>query len=364
MSPETLRFGIVGCGNIAARHAESLRHLDGALATRVWEPDLEKAARFGREHDLEVAPSYEAMLEKEVDVVIVAAPTPFHAELARAATRAGRHVLVEKPIDNDLDAARALVRDAQEAGVVLSVVSQHRFHDDVAWLRGVLDSGALGRPISVHVASVWSRDQAYYQQPGRGGSDPADGGVLINQAVHAVDLMLWLLGPASDVTAHQATLTHEIAVEDSAVLCARLASGALATLVTTTSIFPQEPERFEIRCEHGSVVVQGGRVTSLRCREGIEISEPPSRTRADDAEPDKLEPFRRQHRDVCRAVSEGGAPLVTGPQSLEVLAFIQGAYRAHSEGRRVDLAGESPGENGADGPVNLVKPTPPKEPMA
>lgn len=335
MSHSPVRFGICGCGNAAGKHARSLDGLDEASLVCVWDPHRERCEAFAATHGTRAAPDPKLLFEA-VDVVLVSAPTTLHAEVAREAVRAGRHVLVEKPIDVDLAAAENLVREAREAGVVLSVVSQHRFHDDMLWLHDVLAAGSLGRPVTVEVFSLWCRDQAYYEAPGRGLQDPREGGVLLNQAVHAIDLLLWLAGPALDVGGIQATLTHAIAVEDTAIVTARLASGALASLTTTTSVHPQEPERLAFRCEKGSAVVQGGKLVSLAHIDGVDL--PPRAP--DQPELDGLEPFRRQHRDVCAALREGRTPLVTGEQALAVLAFVQGALRSQAAGARICLAGQ------------------------
>jgi len=336
MSDSRLRFAILGCGNVAQRHAECLAALEGARLVAVADLIAERAEALASRHGARAERSVDALAQSaDVDAVLVSTPPALHAALGTRLVERDKHVLLEKPIDLDAEAARALVQLSAERGVRLSVVSQHRFRDDVGWLRALVAEQPLGRPVHVHASSLWSRDQKYYEAaPGRGLTDRADGGVLLNQAVHTVDLMLWMFGPAREVSAQVATLTHRIAVEDSAVVCATLESGALATLVASTSVYPQSSERFEVRFEHGIVVLEGGRVSRIETRPERAQLKPPS---AQLPPPDPLDGFRRQYHDFIRAARGESEPCVTGAESCEVLDFIQAAYRSAASGRVVSL---------------------------
>jgi UDP-N-acetyl-2-amino-2-deoxyglucuronate dehydrogenase len=334
-----LGIAIVGCGHIAARHARALGDVEEARLVAASDVDPERARVFADTHAIETVARYPDLLARDdVGAVLVAAPATVHAELGLAAVESGRHLLSEKPIDVDLGAADRLIRSAQRRGVEVSVVSQNRFHDDVRWAHDLIASGRLGRPVAAAAFSLWSRDQAYYDAaPGRGRHDPREGGVLLNQAVHCIDLLLWIFGPARRVSCQRGRLTHEMAGEDTAALAIEFANGAFGTLQATTSIHPQEPERLELRCEHGFVVLSGGRAVRHGFREGLEVPPPPSATES--AAPDPLRPFRRQHRDFARAVLDGRPPLVTAAQAREVVAFIHAADASARDGAAVTPEG-------------------------
>lgn len=340
MSGSPLRFAVLGCGNVAQRHAQCLADLDGARLVAVADPIAERAEALASRHGVRAENGVDALAHSaDVDAVLVSTPPTLHAALGARLVEQGKHVLLEKPIDLDPEAARALVRLSAERDVRLSVVSQHRFRDDVSWLRALASEQTLGRPIHVHASSLWSRDQNYYESaPGRGHTDPADGGVLLNQAVHTIDLLLWMFGPAREVSAQTATLTHRIAVEDSAVVSATLEGGVLVTLVASTSVYPQSSERFEVRFEHGIVVLEGGRVTRIEMRPNHPPLDAPN---AERPPTDPLEGFRRQYRDFVRAARGGSEPCVTGAESCAVLDFIRAAYRSAATGRSVSLPGDA-----------------------
>lgn len=337
MTQRSIGVAIVGCGNIADRHASAIADVTETNLVTVHDLDPARAAAFAAKHGVEPQDRYVDLLRRhDVDVVVVTAPATVHAELALPAVESGKHVLIEKPLDVDLGAAETLVRAADHHGVRLSVVSQNRFHDDVLWLHDLVRAGRLGRPISFTGFSLWSRGQAYYDEaPGRGRHDAREGGVLLNQGVHLTDLMLWLFGRARSVSAHAARLTHEMAAEDTISLSVEFESGALGSLQASTSIHPQEPERIELRCENGTAVISGGKIARFAVRDGIEVEPPPSQRGA--ATDDRLEPFRRQHRDFATAVLRDESPLVTPSQARDVVALIGAAYRSASRGERVAL---------------------------
>jgi predicted dehydrogenase len=298
--------------------------------------DPTRAERLAAEFGVSRIESTSALAQRDdVDAVVLCVPADRHAEIGVELAEAGKHVLTEKPIDTDPARALALIRAAARHRVVLSVVSQHRFHADVLWLRELLARRVLGQPLLIDAFSLWSRDQAYYDAaPGRGRHLRSEGGVLLNQAVHCLDLMLWLFGPVASAMACQGTLTHRIAVEDTAALTLSFESGALGTLVASTSGL-QEAERLEVRCEQGSVVLAGGVVTRSEWSRGLEPGSPPSRLEAKPRESDPLEPFRCQHRDFARAIASRTAPTVTGAESLAVLELIRAAYCSSATGERV-----------------------------
>jgi predicted dehydrogenase len=343
VSETPLRLALVGCGNIAARHAAALHGVRETALACVSDIDTARAVAFASAHQpLRAATADEIERRSDIDAVLLCVPAERHADLGLRFVESGKHVLSEKPIDLDPARARTLIRAAEGRGITLSVVSQHRFHPDVLWLRHLLRSGLLGRPLLIDAFSLWSRNQDYYDAaPGRGRHHRSEGGVVLNQAVHCLDLMLWLFGPAASVASQEGTLTHRIAVEDTAALSLSFASGALGTLVASTSGL-HEAERLEVRCERGTAVLSAGIATRCEWSRDLEIPPPPSRTQSLPAAADPLEPFRRQHRDFARAIAARTSPTVRGAEALAVLELALAAYESARTGERVKLGGSCP----------------------
>jgi len=328
----SIRCAVIGCGNMGSRHAETIRDAAGLSLSAVCDVDTARAAALASRFEVDGLSSAEALVARDdVDAVVVALPSGCHAEYGILAAEAGKHVLVEKPIELSLERADQLIETCRRQGVALSVVSQHRFHPAVRALHEALSEGRLGRLVLCSAQSEWKRDQAYYEKaPGRGLTDPAEGGVLINQAVHYIDLLLWLCGPAAEVEAMKSTLTHEIAVEDVAAVVLRFENGALGTITSTTSVHPQQPEKLEIHGEKGTVVIESGKIASWH----VEDMEIPEVMNLDEHDPKpKTAAVRRQLEDFAAAIAAGRSPLVTGEQGRAVLATILEAYRTAGEPR-------------------------------
>ena len=187
-------------------------------------------------------------------------PSGRHAAIGIQAAKAGKHLVVEKPIDVSLDAADRLIEAARTAAVALTVISQHRFDPGLVELKRLLDDRALGRLVLGEASTKWYRAQAYYDSAAWRGTWTMDGGSLMNQGVHYVDLLRWCLGPAAEVTAMCATQAHQIEVEDTALAIVRFASGAVGTILSSTAAFPGFPQRLEITGTEGTVIVEDGRI--------------------------------------------------------------------------------------------------------
>jgi predicted dehydrogenase len=321
-------FGIIGCGTMGARHAECINDANGTALIAMCDTFQQNADKVAKAFNAIVVPDAETLVKHpEVEAVLVALPSQLHAQYGILAAEAGKHVLVEKPIDFSLAQAEKLIKTCHECKVVLSVVSQHRFHAGVLKLKQAIEAGRLGRLILCSAQSEWKRDQAYYEKaPGRGLNDPAEGGVLLNQAVHYIDLLLWLCGPVARVSAYCDTLTHKIAVEDVGVVAVQFESGALGTITVSTSISPQQPEKLEIHGEKGTVIIESGKIAVWDIDGGAEES-PASLKPQEDFKPN-LAPVRRQLEDFANAIRQSKPPLVTGEQALAVLATIHAGYRS------------------------------------
>jgi UDP-N-acetyl-2-amino-2-deoxyglucuronate dehydrogenase len=254
-------FGIVGAGNIAGTHAEAISQLTDARLVAVTDTSLERARALARARGCAAEPDLDTLLARtDVDVVSVCVPSGLHAEIGTRAAAAGKHLVVEKPIDVTLIAADRLIEAARTAGVRMTVISQHRFDPGVIELRKLISDGELGTLLLGEASTKWYRSQSYYDSAAWRGTWALDGGSLMNQGIHYVDLLLACMGPVAEVTAVCATQTHQIEVEDTALALLRFRSGAVGTIVSSTSAFPGFPQRLEVSGTGGTVILKDGAI--------------------------------------------------------------------------------------------------------
>lgn len=240
-------FGIVGTGAIAAVHADAIAMLPDARLAAVTDVAAGAAAAFAAARGCPAEPDLGALLaRRDVEVVCVCVPSGLHAAVGVQAAQAGKHLVVEKPIDVSLEAADRLIAAARAAGVALTVISQHRFDPGLAELKGLLAGGALGRLVLGEASTKWYRTQEYYDSAAWRGTRAMDGGSLLNQGIHYVDLLRWCLGPPAYLTAVCTTQAHQIEAEDTALAIVAFASGAVGTILSSTAAFPGFPQRLEI----------------------------------------------------------------------------------------------------------------------
>jgi len=353
-SKSPLRCAIVGHGKVAELYAHILGALPHAIGVAVCGRDLERTSEFAVRHSLIPYDDIQAMVESEqIAVVIVATPHPTHADVAVAAMRSGASVLVEKPMATTVVDCDRMIEAATEFKVTLGVVSQRRFYLPVQRVRQAIESGAIGRPALATLTLLGWRDSAYYEsEPWRGTWSGEGGGVLVNQAVHQLDLLLWLFGPVEEVFGYWGNINHpEIEVDDTAVAVLRGADGRLGSIVVSNSQRPGLYSRIHVHGDNGaSVGVQtdGGQmfvagvseiveapVTDLWTVPGQENLLPDLQAR-DRAAFDVSDPIRHylkmQVEDFLSAVAEDRTPLVTGTDGRRAVALFESIYRATDEG--------------------------------
>ena len=262
-------------------------------------------------------------------MVCVCVPSGLHAEIGVRAARAGKHLVVEKPIDVTLAAADRLIEAARAAGVALTVISQHRFDPGLIELKRLLGDGALGRLVLAEASTKWYRTQAYYDSAAWRGTWAMDGGSLMNQGIHYVDLLRWCMGPVTEVTAVCATQAHQIEVEDTALAIVRFASGAVGTILSSTAAFPGFPQRLEITGTDGTVIVEDGRIVRRAPARGDRSRGRPGAAggcgaigaAADPAAID-VASHAAQIADLLAAVEEGREPAVDGQAGRDALEIV------------------------------------------
>jgi UDP-N-acetyl-2-amino-2-deoxyglucuronate dehydrogenase len=337
-------FGIVGTGMIAAIHADAIATLPDARLVAVTSRSADAAATFAAARGCLAEPDLAALLaRRDVEVVCVCVPNGLHAVIGVQAARAGKHLVVEKPIDVSLDAADRLIDAARTAGVALTVISQHRFEPGLVELKRLLDDGTLGRLVLGEASTKWYRPQAYYDNAAWRGTYAMDGGSLMNQGVHYVDLLRWCMGPLAEVTAMCATQAHQIEVEDTALAIVRFASGALGTILSSTAAFPGFPQRLEITGTRGAIIVEDGRIVRRSLPADTDPTAPAAAADADRsaaADPAALgiASHAAQLADLLDAVEAGREPAVSGQSGRDALEIVLAVHESSCTGHPVQLS--------------------------
>lgn len=334
-SPAPLGVAVLGCGSIGPLHAEALEGVEGARLVAVADTRPERARALGTRYGVPALSSLDELLGlAEVDLVNICTPSGTHGRLGAQAARAGKHVLLEKPIDVDLEAAKEVIAASAKAGVVLSVISQHRFDAGVIALKQALSAGELGRIVLGEARAWWYRTQAYYDSDSWRGTAAFDGGALTNQGVHLVDLLLHLLGPVSSVFARNKTVAHEMECEDLALVSLEFESGVLGSLCVTTASYPGVPETLAVTGSSASVVLEAGSVLSWQSDESSDYDLGPGPHGAAHHAPSAaagsahlaVTAHRAQVQDVVDAIRQGRQPTVSGEDAMRALALVRAAY--------------------------------------
>ena len=328
-----IHVGILGEGNISETHARAASAIDGVTIAAVAGEDAARVARLAQPYGAAVYRDVAALVRHQpLEVILIGSPSGLHAEQGIAAARHGLHVIVEKPIDVEVRRAEALVAECEKARVKLGVFFQDRFSPAFAALKRALDEGALGRPLLASARVKWWRPPEYYAQSRWRGTLALDGGgALINQGIHTVDLLLWLLGPVARVRALTATRLHAIEGEDVALVLLEFEGGAVGTLEATTVAFPGYPRRVEISGTEGTVVVEGDRVAAADLRTpapGLASGGEEGASSASTAKVSDATPHRRMIEDFARAIATGSAPACGGREGLRSLAVVETVYAA------------------------------------
>lgn len=351
MSGKTFGVGIVGCGMIAEYHVKAINELPNARVVAAFTRNPANGRKIAElaESECAIHDDLDAMLRApELDVVCVCTPSGAHLEPAVAAARAGKHVVVEKPLEITLPRCDAIIRACDEAGVRLCTIFPSRFSPANRSLKAAIDSGRFGRLTLGDTYVKWWRTQEYYDSGGWRGTWSLDGGgALMNQAIHNVDLLIWLMGEVESVSAFTATLAHErVEVEDTAVAALRFKNGALGVIEAATSAFPGLLKRTEIHGDRGSARVEQDDVTLwsfAEARPGDEAileqirgatgfaagaSDPRGITHAG---------HRDQLADFLDAIDAGKDPLVDGREGRRSVEVIRAIYASAREGRAISL---------------------------
>ncbi len=338
------RIAIVGLGMAVTPHAKGLLDLHETVEVAyAHAPSAARREAFAARFPFPTCDSLETILaDASVDAVAIFTPANTHAAIAERCAAAGKHVLLEKPIDVTTARAEATVAACRAAGVKLGIVLQHRFRPAALRLSELMRDGQLGQVVGCStVIRLW-RPQSYYDEPGRGTLARDGGGVLLSQGIHTLDLMLSLAGPIAEVTGYATTTpVHRMETEDMVCAAARFANGAFGTIDATTAAYPGFLERIEIIGEKGTAVLVGTELL-VQLQSGERIAMEPDRS-AGGTGADPMAFPHDYHRavmsDFIDAVRTDREPKVTGEDALKVHRLIDALIETGKVGRAVTVAG-------------------------
>ncbi|MHB9152511.1 MAG: Gfo/Idh/MocA family protein [Spirochaetales bacterium] len=337
-------IGIVGLGTIAAVHAGAIKSLDDCRLVGGFEPRKDAREAFASAWSCQDYSSLDALLaDPAIDIVVVCTPSGAHFDPALAALRASKHVIVEKPLEINLKKCRLLISEAQKAKRLLGGVFQTRFYRSSLLVKRALDAGRFGRLSLVQAHVPWFRTKEYYSaSPWRGTWALDGGGAYMNQAIHMIDLVSWLMGKPEIQCCRAGALGHDgIEVEDTAIALLKWENRAFGLLAATTAAFPGFPKRLEIMGMEGTAIIEEDRITEWRfAEEGIEDEEiralygvgSMARSGLSRFEPEE-ESHRRQYRNFLDTLESKGRLVVDGEEAMYSVSLVKDLYRAAGIGK-------------------------------
>ncbi len=337
-----VKIGIIGTGAIAAKHAQAWLNIGCPVVACTNQSETKGrafAARFGA---LFLESPEDLCRHPDVELVDVCTFPDYRVEPVRICALLGKPVQLQKPMATKVSDARTIVEVARASGITIGVVSQHRFDDSALFLNAAIAAGRLGRILEADCYVKWYRPPAYYSRPVKGSWQTEGGGALINQAIHQVDLLRWLIGPVCEVSAQwRLGAVHRIESEDIVNALLTFEGGALGVLQAATALKPGYPERLEIHGAKGSAIITGDRLTQWDVED--DSGDPPPLARhasasgASDPMAISLEPFERQFADLLAACAEHRPPVVSAQDGLNALEVVEAVYEACRTGRPVEL---------------------------
>jgi UDP-N-acetyl-2-amino-2-deoxyglucuronate dehydrogenase len=329
-----IHIGLIGGGNITETHARAARAIPGVEIAAIYGTNPEKLARLCREHGGKAYQAFDSFLaHRPMDLVAIGSPSGLHATQGIAAAQRGLHVLTEKPIDINTGRADALIEAAHRSGVKLGVMFQDRVKPGIRQLKEWISTGVVGKPLLADARVKWYRSPEYYSQSRWRGTLALDGGgALINQAIHTVDLLLWLLGAVVRVQSQTTTALHKIEAEDTVLAILEFSSGALGVFQATTAAYPGYPRRLELTGSEGTVILEQDRILAANLRNPppgfSEGAAPDENQSATSAVVSDLRGHQALFEDFIHAIESDATPICDGLDGRRSIALVEAIYHA------------------------------------
>ncbi len=334
-----MRVGMIGTGAISHKHAQAYRNIGFEVAV-CTDINPEAGRKFAAQYGAEFVGSYEEVCRHpKVDYVDVCTFPDFRLQPLEICAETKKHIMVQKPISTTLETARKIVETARRAGIVLGVMSQHRFDDSSMFVHRAVAEGRLGKLIQCDAYVKWYRSPEYYSRPIKGSWAVEGGGALINQAIHQVDILRWVAGPVRELFAcWQLGARHKIESEDVVNAVLKFANGATGVIQASTAFWPGYTERVELHGTKGTAVIAGDNLVTWDVENDSGDPAPVSTTEfsgSSDPMAISLEPFERQFRDFAEAIRTGRKPLIAGEEGLQAMEIVDAVYRSCRTGDKV-----------------------------
>jgi UDP-N-acetyl-2-amino-2-deoxyglucuronate dehydrogenase len=349
-----VRFALVGCGAISTQHIEAIAAVDGAVLVAVESSSTERARAAGERWGVPWTTDLDELLNRDdLDAVAICTPSGSHAEIALVALRRGKHVVVEKPLALSTADADALIAEGRRVNRLVATISQRRFEPVMQALHAAVAAGGFGRIALIVGEGLYHRPQSYYDSAAWRGTRAMDGGVLMNQAIHMVDLVRWVGGPVASLAGQVATIGHTMEAEDTATVSLRFASGALGSIFATTCAQPGFEQELRLYGDRGHARIVGQEAVQWSLAPGTDVSVPADHAAAQATTTPSggLAPATwgtdatghiRQYTDIVAAIQTGRAPAVTGEDGRNAVEIVVGAYEASETGRAITLREPGP----------------------
>jgi predicted dehydrogenase len=335
-------IGIIGTGSIAIKHAQAIEELKGAELVALFNPNVKSAKSAKEKFSAPVFSDFDEFLEvSNLDIVCICTPSGMHLEPGIRAAQAGKHLMVEKPIEITLPRTDKLIQTCEENKVQLAVIFQNRFSEDYRKLKKAVEEGVFGRLIMGNAYVNWFRDSAYYSTSKWKGTLDADGGgALINQGIHTIDLLLDLMGDVKNVYAQVQTTLYPIEGEDLGLGIVNFENGALGNVTSATALYPGYPERVEIFGTEGSAILEAGKITAwnIKGEESSEIANE-AKTGSGSSDPNAIgyQLHLMQWELFLKDVEKKSTPTVDGKTARKSVELIRAMYQSSKNGKRVDF---------------------------
>lgn len=332
-----LSFVIIGAGNIGKVHAEAIAHIPDARLVGICDNAEQRGHALAKIYGVDWIPDYKQAINRpDVDVVSVCTPSGAHAEIAVAAAYAGKHLMIEKPIEITLTRADQIIETSRKVGVKLSCIYPYRFMSGSQLAREAIIAGRLGRLTMADAYVKWYRPQEYYNESWHGTWALDGGGALMNQSIHSIDLLQWLAGPLESVFGRVSTLSHQMETEDTATAVLVFRNGALGVIQGATGCWPGDRARVELHGDRGTIVLEEGRITTWKLKDSEPYEEEHMLTQGGEdlgsgsRDPMEIsyEMHRRQIIDLVQAIQEDRPPVIDGVEARKAVEIICAIYRS------------------------------------
>ncbi|OGS22396.1 MAG: hypothetical protein A2252_02300 [Elusimicrobia bacterium RIFOXYA2_FULL_39_19] len=332
--------GLIGVGSIGGTHAKEIKAIKEAELIAVADYDKEKVKDFAEKFGIEnYYTDYKELLRRsDIEIVNICTPSSTHSNIAIDAANHKKHVITEKPIDITLENADKMIEACKKNDVKLSIIFQLRFADDCIRAKNMIDEGRLGKIILADLYMKFYRPLDYYKKSNWKGTKKGDGGgALMNQGIHGIDLLQWLIGSVKSIQGLTGALRHDIEVEDTAVALLEFKNGAFGVIEGTTSVYPDLSQKIEIHGTNGTLILKGGEWPTIEFCEFLDKKEVCELKKYPSEDEMWGVAHRSQIMDMISAVRENREPIINGLEGRKSLEIVLGIYKSSERGRMVEL---------------------------